>query len=579
MSNESNTNDSAQGEGTRRLMMEAMIGEMRRMMRTEMEQIHARLDRVENAQPEHQPRVPNVVRRGRAQPREIEEEFDDFEEHGYEDEDNRRFGENFRRFGGNRGARNFEDGNTGSIKMKVPSFQGKSDPEVYFEWETKVQFVFDCHNYTDYKKVKLAAAEFTDYAIVWWDQLVSGRRRAGERPIDTWDEMKAVMRKRFVPRHYYRELYKKLQQLRQGSRSVEEYYREMEVAMIRANVDEDREATMARFVNGLNTEIANQAELQHYVEMEDLLHMAIKIERQLKTRGSTRFNRSPEQSSWKRTFTKEDKTGVKPKVDARPTSSTSSASGKPDSLSTRNRDIKCFKCQGRGHISTQCPNKKSMMLLESGDIVTDDEGECNVMPPLEDISEDECEAAPELVLVSRRALNAQAKESDEEQRENIFHTRCQVKDKVCSMIIDGGSCTNVASIALVKKLGLPTTSHPRPYKLQWFNDGGEVRVNKQVLVSFQVGRYEDEVLCDVAPMDAGHILLGRPWQFDRRVKHDGFTNKYSLVHNNRTFTLVPLTPQQVHEDQMKMQHERERQKKMSAQEKKREFEHKNRERA
>ena len=206
MSNESNTNDSAQGEGTRRLMMEAMIGEKRRMMRTEMEQIHARLDRVENAQPDHQPRVPNVVQRGRAQPREIEEEFGDFEEHGYKDEDNRRFGENFRRFGGNRGARNFEDGNTGSIKMKVPSFQGKSDPEVYFEWETKVQFVFDCHNYTDYKKVKLAAAEFTDYAIVWWDQLVSGRRRAGERPIDTWDEMKAVMMKRFVPRHYYREL-------------------------------------------------------------------------------------------------------------------------------------------------------------------------------------------------------------------------------------------------------------------------------------------------------------------------------------------------------------------------------------
>ena len=79
------------------------------------------------------------------------------------------------------------------------------------------------------------------------------------------------------------------------------------------------------------------------------------------------------------------------------------------------------------------------------------------------------------------------------------------------MIIDGGSCTNVASVALVKKLGLLTTSIPRPYKLQWFNDGEEVRVNKQVLVSFQVGRYEDEVLCDVAPMDGGHILLGRPW--------------------------------------------------------------------
>ena len=64
-------------------------------------------------------------------------------------------------------------------------------------------------------------------------------KAAGERLIDIWDEMKAVMRKRFMPRHYYRELYKKLQQFRQGSRNVEEYHREIEVAMIWANVEED----------------------------------------------------------------------------------------------------------------------------------------------------------------------------------------------------------------------------------------------------------------------------------------------------------------------------------------------------
>ena len=69
------------------------------------------------------------------------------------------------------------------------------------------------------------------------------------------------MRKRFVPRHYYRDLHKKLQYLKQGSRSVEEYYREMEVAMIRANVQEDRESTMARFLAGLNTDIADKVEL------------------------------------------------------------------------------------------------------------------------------------------------------------------------------------------------------------------------------------------------------------------------------------------------------------------------------
>ena len=87
-----------------------------------------------------------------------------------------------------------------------------------------------------------------------------------------------------------------------------------------------------------------------------------------------------------------------------------------------------------------------------------------------------------------------------------------------------------------------------------------------MLVSFRIGKYEDEVLCDVVPMQAGHLLLGRPWQFDRRVKHDGFTNKYSFVLNQTTVTLVPLTPKQVYEDQVRLQKESD-QKKESEQKK------------
>ena len=163
-------------------------------------------------------------------------------------------------------------------------------------------------------------------------------------------------------------------------------------------------------------------------------------------------------------------------------------------------------------------------------------------------------------MVARRALSVQAKEDDEMQRDNIFHTRCHVQNKECSVIIDGGSCTNVASTTMLEKLGMPTCKHPRPYKLQWLNDSGEVRVNKQVLVAFSIGKYEDEFLCDVVPMQAGH-LLGKPWQFDRKVQHDGFTNKYSFVHNQRTVTLVPLTPSQVYEDQVRVQKDSEQKKK------------------
>jgi hypothetical protein len=60
---------------------------------------------------------------------------------------------------------------------------------------------------------------------------------------------------------------------------VDEYFKEMEIAVIWANVIEDREATMARFLNRLNRDIANIEELQHYVELKDMVHMTTKVER------------------------------------------------------------------------------------------------------------------------------------------------------------------------------------------------------------------------------------------------------------------------------------------------------------
>jgi hypothetical protein len=68
-------------------------------------------------------------------------------------------------------------------------------PEAYLEWETKMEMVFDCHNYSEIKKVKLAVAaiEYTDYAIVWWDQLLINSRRNREPPVDTWGKMKMLI--------------------------------------------------------------------------------------------------------------------------------------------------------------------------------------------------------------------------------------------------------------------------------------------------------------------------------------------------------------------------------------------------
>ncbi|XP_071901056.1 uncharacterized protein [Coffea arabica] len=184
------------------------------------------------------------------------------------------------------------------------------------------------------------------------------------------------------------------------------------------------------------------------------------------------------------------------------------------------------------------------------------------MPPLEEEGKDddmiEIEENPVArTMVTMRVLNAQAQE-DDLQRTNIFHTRCKIGDEVCLMIIDSGSCTNCVAADFVEQNHIPWTYHPKPYKLCWLNDGREVKVTKQTLIAFSIGRYKDQVLCDVIPMQASYVLLGRPWEYDRQVDHIGLTNKYKFIMDNLKITLSPLTPTQVYEEQLHLRNEREK---------------------
>ncbi|GJZ73587.1 reverse transcriptase domain-containing protein [Tanacetum coccineum] len=131
-------------------------------------------------------------------------------------------------------------------------------------------------------------------------------------------------------------------------------------------------------------------------------------------------------------------------------------------------------------------------------------------------------------LVIHRVLSvAPSKSIDDDswRRNNIFRTKCTSKGKVCNMIIDGGSCENVVSTYMVEKLA-KIVDHPEPYQLTWLKKGNTVKVSKRCLVHFSIGKkYSDEVWCEVVPMDACHILLGRPWQFDRKTKHGIFLTR------------------------------------------------------
>ena len=151
-----------------------------------------------------------------------------------------------------------------------------------------------------------------------------------------------------------------------------------------------------------------------------------------------------------------NKSVTKLKDEAKSKNSFAAPKGKMEiNSSFRSRDIKCLRRQGVGHIASQCKKKKkrAMILLDNGDIKSESSS-VGEMPPLEDCSDVDV-TEPVInrdVLVIRHALNMQPKVGgDEEQGEHIFNTRCHIKDKVCNLIIDSESCTNVASTLLVEK--------------------------------------------------------------------------------------------------------------------------------
>ncbi|GKV38616.1 hypothetical protein SLEP1_g46505 [Rubroshorea leprosula] len=105
---------------------------------------------------------------------------------------------------------------------------------------------------------------------------------------------------------------------------------------------------------------------------------------------------------------------------------------------------------------------------------------------------------------------------------------------------------------MVEKLRLLVKDLANPYKLQWLRKGNEVKVTKRCLVSFSIGnKYQDKVWCDVIPMDACHLLLGRPWQFDQKTIHDGHANTYSFVKDGVKVKLIPLKPEETLENKDK----------------------------
>ena len=123
-------------------------------------------------------------------------------------------------------------------------------------------------------------------------------------------------------------------------------------------------------------------------------------------------------------------------------------------------------------------------------------------------------------------------------------------------------------VKVKKQKGKNLVKKSTPKKKGTFKWSGEMIVNQQVKVPFSIGTYKDEVICDVVPMEAGHLLLGRPCQYDRKIIYSGLTNEITLTHLGTKFVLHPQTPSQVAKDQLTRKNKRDEEEKLEKQKKK-----------
>ena len=70
---------------------------------------------------------------------------------------------------------------------------------------------------------------------------------------------------------------------------------------------------------------------------------------------------------------------------------------------------------------------------------------------------------------------------------------------------------------MVKKLGLNTKMHQKPYSLNWISKDHKFSITKQCTINFEItSKYVDEVTCDVVPLETCGMVLGNPYLYDHK---------------------------------------------------------------
>lgn len=138
-----------------------------------------------------------------------------------------------------------------SFKVDIPEFNGGLRGDDLVDWVVAVEEVLDFKQVPDDRRVPLVAMRFRGHAAAWWKQLKSTRTRTGKEPIQSWERLKKHLHKTFLPHNYDRTVYTRLQNLKQGNRSVDDYAEEFPLLLTRNELYDSPIQLVSRFIGGL----------------------------------------------------------------------------------------------------------------------------------------------------------------------------------------------------------------------------------------------------------------------------------------------------------------------------------------
>ncbi|XP_010484739.1 PREDICTED: uncharacterized protein LOC104763013 [Camelina sativa] len=238
------------------------------------------------------------------------------------------------------------------FRLDLPEFSGSLKPEEFLDWLSATEELLDFKSVPGDKRVPLVATRFRGRASAWWQQLKVQRVNSGKSRVDSWDKLKKHMRRYFLPYNYARTVYTQFQNLRQGTRSVDEYSSEFFSLLARNSLYEAEEHSVSRFIGGLKQQIQNQLLLFNPTSISEAHQRAVLIEQNLRPTpawsSSTPRFRSVTNGEASHAI-KTEQPALSPAQDVSNTTSTM----KP----IRSLTFKCFNCGETGHRQASCPKR------------------------------------------------------------------------------------------------------------------------------------------------------------------------------------------------------------------------------